>query len=191
MPGLETWSWIAAIAAVPVAIIGWFMTRKTNQATAGSAGTAIAGNVNARNAGIVTGHNGAVTVNVAVDQRQRDVARYEARYAILRAVDAALEEVVSGKMISQQIYQTFSKAVTDSRFLLGDDADDLVTYLKEVRDHAAKFQACAIALESMEALPPGGPKAGAAAAVGVERQWLIAQIDGLTKRFEPALRGLR
>lgn len=66
MPGLETWSWIAAIVAVPVAIIGWFVSGKPNRATAGAAGTAIAGNVKARNAGVVTGHNSAVNLNLTV-----------------------------------------------------------------------------------------------------------------------------
>lgn len=92
-------------------------------------------------------------------------------------------------MIGQDTFQTFSKAVTDSRFLLDDE--DLVVYLNEVRGRAAKFQACATALELMEALPAGEQKRAAAAGVGEHRLWLMAQADGLTKRFAPVLRGLR
>ena len=187
MPGLETMSWIAAIAAIPVAIIGWFLTgkQKTNRATASTAGIAIAGDVSGGTARIVIGHQSAVNLTVHQQGRQ-DAERYQARYAILQAVDAALKEVEREKMIATETFQAFSKAVTDSRFLLGHD--NLVAYLNEVREHVAKFQACAIA---MEPLPPGDQKAAAATVVGEERLWLMAQVDGLARRFEPVLRGLR
>ena len=86
-------------------------------------------------------------------------------------------------MISPQTFQSFSNAITDSRFLLGDD--ELVAYLNEMRKRASKFQAITI---SMEALPPGDDKARASAAAGEQRLWLIDQIDGLSKKFESVLR---
>jgi hypothetical protein len=85
-------------------------------------------------------------------------------------------------MISVETFQSFSKAITDSRFLLGDD--ELVAYLNETRKRAANFQAITI---SMEALPPGDEKSRASATAGELRVWLIDQIDGLPKRFESAL----
>jgi hypothetical protein len=85
-------------------------------------------------------------------------------------------------MISAETFQSFSKAVTDSRFLLGDA--ELVAYLNEMRSRASKFQAITI---SMEALPPGDEKARAFAAAGEQRLWLINQIDGLSRTFKPVL----
>src|SRR5271170_5388918 len=123
-PTLETLSWIAGIVAVPVAVVlavcGWSMSGrpKTSQATARTGGTAIAGNVHSDVAGVVTGHNSAVNFNLTVDQGRQGAECYETRYAILRAVDAALKEVERDKMIAPETFQTFSKAVTDSRFLL-------------------------------------------------------------------------
>jgi hypothetical protein len=54
-----------------------------------------------------------------------------------------------------------------------------------MHERASKFQAITI---SMEALPPGQEKARASATAGEHRLWLIDQIDGLSKRFESALR---
>jgi len=70
---LETWSWIAAITAVPVAIvlavIGWFVSakRKTNKSIA-RGGAAISGDVYTSTAGIVTGHNSPVTFQLAPNE---------------------------------------------------------------------------------------------------------------------------
>jgi hypothetical protein len=182
---LETMSWIAAIVAVPVTIVGWFLSgkQKTNKAVAGKGGTAIFGHVRAEGAGIVAGHNSPVNVSLTVSKDTQNADRYERRYAIFEAVGRALNEALCDKMISPETFQSFSKAVTDSRFLLGDEG--LVAYLNEARSRAAKFQAVTI---SMETLPPGDQKARASAAAGEQRLWLIEQIDGLSKKFEPVLR---
>jgi hypothetical protein len=163
-------------------IVGWFLSgkRKTNKSVAG---TAISGDVRANRAGIVAGHNSAVNVSLMVSKDTQNSDRYERRYAIFEAVGRALNEAQCDKMISHETFQSFSKAVTDSRFLLGDDG--LVAYLNEMRSRAAKFQAITI---SMEALPPGDQRARASAAAGEQRLWLIEQIDGLSKKFEPILR---
>jgi hypothetical protein len=86
-------------------------------------------------------------------------------------------------MISEETFQSFSKAITDARFLFVDDA--LIAYLNEIRTRASRFQAITI---SMEALLPGDEKARASAAAGEQRLWLIDQIDGLPKKFKSALR---
>jgi hypothetical protein len=185
IPMLETLSWVAAITAVPVAVIGWFVSggRTTNKSIVSKGGTAISGDMHVENAGIVTGHNSPLNVSLSVSKDTKAADRYDRRYAVFEAVGKALNEALCDKMISAETFQSFSKAVTDSRFLLDDG--ELVTYLNEIRKRAAKFQAITI---SMETLPPGHAKARASAAAGEHRLWLIDQIDGLSKRFESALR---
>ena len=185
---LETLSCVAAIVAVPVAVIGWFVSgsRRTNKSVASKGGTAISGDMHVDDAGIVgivAGHNSPVSVSLTVSKETQQATRYERRYAIFRAVGKALNEALCNKMISTETFQSFSKAVTDSRFLLGDD--ELVAYLNEMRRRASKFQAITI---SMEPLPPGGDKARASAAAGEQRLWLIDQIDGLSRKFDSVLR---
>jgi hypothetical protein len=182
---LETMSWIAAVVAVPVAIFGWFLSgkRKTNKSIAGKGGTYISGDVRANRADIVAGHNSPVNVSLMASKDTQNADHYDRRYAIFEAVGRALNEALCDKMISPETFQSFSKAVTDSRFLLRDEG--LIAYLNEIRSRAAKFQAVTI---SMEALPPGDQKARASAAAGEQRLWLIEQIDGLSKKFEPILR---
>lgn len=184
-PMLETWSWIAAIIAVPVAVVGWFASRaqKTNRAVASKGGTAISGDMDVKTASIVAGHNSSVKVSVAVSNDTQHADRYERRYAVFQAVSKGLNEALCNKMISVETFQSLLKAITDSRFLFADN--ELVAYLDELRMRAGKFQAITI---SMEALPPGDEKARASAAAGEQRLWLIDQIDGLSKRFEPVLR---
>jgi hypothetical protein len=75
---LETWASIATIAAVPVgvmlAVIGWFLlpNRKTNKSTGSIGGPAMAGDVHAGTAGIVTGHNSPVNLQVTVEANKRE-----------------------------------------------------------------------------------------------------------------------
>ncbi len=75
---LETWSWIAAVVAVPVAVvlsvIGWFVSakRKTNKSVANTDGTAISGDVHAGAAGIVTGHNSPVSLKLTLDNEAEE-----------------------------------------------------------------------------------------------------------------------
>jgi hypothetical protein len=182
---LETLSWIAAIIAVPVAVIGWFMSggRRTNKSVASKSGIAISGDMHVGDAGIVAGHCSPLNVRLTVSKDTQHVELYERRYAIFQAVGEALNEALCDKMISAETFQSFCKAVSDSRFLLGDH--ELVAYLNEIRMRADKFQAITI---SMEALPPGGEKARASAAAGKQRLWLIDQIDGLSEKFESVLR---
>jgi hypothetical protein len=176
---------VAAIIAVPVAVIGWFVSggRTTNKSIASKGGTAISADMRVENAGIVTGHNSPLCVSLTVADDTPSSDRYDRRYAIFEAIGKALYEALCEKMISTETFQSFSKAVTDSQFLLGDD--ELVAYLNEIRRRAAKFQAITT---SMETLPPGNEKARASAAAGEQRLWLIDQIDGLSKKFESVLR---
>jgi hypothetical protein len=182
---LETLSWVAGIVAVPVAVVGWFMssTRRTNKSVASKGGTAIAGDMRVQKAGIVVGHNSNAKVSLAVSKDTQNADRYERRYAIFQAVRTLLNEVLCNEMISAETYHSFSKAITDSRFLFGDDK--LFTYLDDIQKRANKFRAIAI---SMQPLPPGDEKARASAAAGEQRLWLIDQIDGLPQKFESVLR---
>jgi hypothetical protein len=182
---LETLSWIAAIIAVPVAVIGWFLPgrRTNNKSVVRNGGTAISGDLRVENASIVTGHNSPLNVSLKVSKDTQAGDRYARRYAIFESVGKALNEALCDKIISAPTFQSFSRAVTDSRFLFDDD--ELVAYLNKIRKRASQFQAIAI---SMEALPPGHEKARASAAAGEHRLWLIDQIDGLSERFESALR---
>lgn len=126
-PMLETMSWIATIVAVPVAVmlaaIGRSVSgkRKTNSSIGNNGGTAISGDVRVNEAAIVTGHNSPVNVSLMVGKNEQDTDRSERRYPIFEAVGTALNEALSGKMISPETFQSFSKAVTDSRLLLDDD----------------------------------------------------------------------
>jgi hypothetical protein len=184
-PMLETLSWVAAIIAVPVGVIGWFLSggRSTNKSVASKGGIAISGDMHVGNAGIVAGHNSPLNVSLTVSKDTQHADHYERRHAIFQAVGTALNEALCDEIISAETWESFSKAVTDSRFLLGDD--ELVAYLNELRKRAAKFEAITI---SMEALPPGDEKARAFAAAWEQRRWLIDQIDGLPKKFESVLR---
>jgi hypothetical protein len=188
---LETMSWIAGIVAVPVAVvlaaIGWLKSgkQKTNKSTVRKGGTAISGDLRVNEASIVVGHNSPVSVSLTVNKDTENADSYERRYAIFQAVGKALNEALCDKMISDETFQSFSKAVTDSRFLLGDKG--LVAYLNEVRKRAAQFQANTV---SLEALPVGDERGRASAAAGEHRIWLINQIDGLSRKFEPVLSGL-
>jgi hypothetical protein len=176
-------SWIAGIVAVPVAVvlaaIGWLKSgkQKTNKSTVRQGGTAISGDVRVNEAGIVVGHNCPVSVSLTVNKDTENGGRYERCYAIFQAVGKALNEAQCDEMISDETFQSFSKAVTDSRFLLGDEG--LVAYLNEVRKRAAQFQAITV---SLEAMPVGDQKGRASAAAGEHRLWLINQIDGLSRK---------
>lgn len=184
-PMLETLSWIAAIVAVPVAVVGWFVSgaQKTVKTVRSRGGAAISGEMHVKEAGIVAGHNSNVNVRLAVSNDTQNADRYERRYAVFQAVGKVLNEALCDKMISAETFQSFFKAVTDARFLFTDN--ELVSFLEEIRTRAAKFQAITI---SMETLPPGDEKARASASAGEQRLWLIDQIDDLPGRFEPVLR---
>ena len=108
---LETWSWIAAIAAVPIAIIGWFVSikRRSNKSFANKGGTAISGDMHVEKAGVVTGHNSHVKVSLAVSKDAQNADRYERRYAIFQAVGKALNEALCDNMISEEAFQSFPK----------------------------------------------------------------------------------
>ncbi len=76
---LETLSWVAAIIAVPVAVIGWFASgaRRTNKSVASKGGTAISGDMHVEEAGIVAGHNSHVNVSLANSKDTQNADRYE------------------------------------------------------------------------------------------------------------------
>jgi hypothetical protein len=59
-----------------------------------------------------------VSLTVGNDTQTAD--RYERRYVIFQAVGATLKEALTERMTSPETFPCFSKAVTDSRFLLGD-----------------------------------------------------------------------
>ena len=63
---LTVWAAVAAIVAVPVAVIGWFLVpkRKANVARASGAGTATAGDVSARQGGVAFGHHTRIAVGM-------------------------------------------------------------------------------------------------------------------------------
>ena len=75
---LETWSWIAAIIAVPVtvvlAVVGWFIAakQKNNKSAASADGIAISGDVHSGNAGVATGHHSLVSLNITLGGEARE-----------------------------------------------------------------------------------------------------------------------
>jgi hypothetical protein len=77
-PILETLSWIAAIIAVPIAVIGWFASgaRRTNKSVASNGGTAISGDMHVEGAGVVAAHNSHVKVSLAVSKDTQNADRF-------------------------------------------------------------------------------------------------------------------
>jgi hypothetical protein len=101
---LETLSWIAAVVAVPVAVVGWFESgeRTINNSSASRNGIAICGDSSAFN------------INLTINQDTQRTEHYERRYGVFQATGKALNEALSDEMISTKTFQSFSKAVTDS-----------------------------------------------------------------------------
>jgi hypothetical protein len=178
---LETLSWIAAIAALPLIIGGWFFSarRNTNKSVASRGATANAGDVSSGRATIVTGHNSPVNVSLRVGEHESQA--YERRYEVFCATRTLIDEAHSRKLLSDATFHSFVTGARDGSFLFD---DTLATYLNEIRDHAASLQSITI---TMEALPSGDDKARAANAAGEHRRWLIAQSDVLAEKFRPFL----
>jgi hypothetical protein len=66
---LSGWSAIATIAAVPLIVMGWFITTSKNSARTGrsSSGTTVAGDVNAQGGGLAIGPYAQVNVHTSLD----------------------------------------------------------------------------------------------------------------------------
>jgi hypothetical protein len=180
---LETLSWIASIVAVPVAVIGWFVSAKwkTNKAVASKGGIATSGDVRADGAGIVAGHNSPVSFNLSVGVNRQGADTYEKRYAVLQSTRAFLNELAGHRLISDGTLRTIGRNAADAPLLFD---DGLAAYIQELFDRAAKVQSITIA---MEGLPVGIEKAAASREAGKHRQWLLEQADILTEKFRPVL----
>jgi hypothetical protein len=181
---LETLSWIAAVDAVPIAVIGWFASsgkKKVNKSVAKSGSLAISGDVLVDGrAGVVTGHNSPVNVNVTVTGSERD--QYEKRYAVYRATRALIDQAHL-KFLPGETLNAFVAAQRDAAFLFD---DEVVAYLADVSHHARSMQSIAEVMEATKEMPapPGNEKADAAREEGRHRQWLFAQDDAiLTEKF--------
>ena len=180
---LEAMGTIAGIIGVPVSIVLTIIGlrnayRKANESIARDSGVAISDNID--ECSIVTGDSGQVKLAVTTDTTKSD--RHERRYAIFRAIDRTLTEALTNSIITAETLNSFSKAITDARFLFDDR--EFLEYLEEVRANVAKFQGI---MTTMEATPPGIQKAWASAAAGKIRPRLIDQIDCLPDRFRPFL----
>ena len=182
---LETLSWIAAIAAIPVAVIGWFFAsskEKINKSAASRGGVAISGDVLAHGcAGFVTGDNSPMNVNLTVGGDHNE--SYERRNAVFRATRNLLDEAPTRKFFSDDALNAFVTGVRDAPFLFHDI--ELIQYLNEIKAHATSLQAITITME--------GPllehqRADASRAAGEHRLWLMAQGDDvLIEKFRPFL----
>src|SRR5882672_12837950 len=67
---LSSWSAIAAIIAVPLMVVGWFVgarKQETNNARASGAGTATVGDMNAESGSLLIGHNAQISLNTLFD----------------------------------------------------------------------------------------------------------------------------
>jgi hypothetical protein len=95
---LETLTWIAAITAVPVAVVGWFTSGagRTPESIVSKGGTATSGDMHVENAGIVTGHNSHVEVSLAVSRDAQDADRYQRRHAIFQAITISMGALPPG-----------------------------------------------------------------------------------------------
>jgi hypothetical protein len=181
---LETLSGIAAIVALPIAVIGWFVSakRKTNKSVVSKGGVAISGDVHADRAGIVAGHNSSVSVILSVGENRQDADSYEKRCAVLRTTRAFLDELVTRSLVSDETLRTIRRNAADAPFLFD---DELAAYLGEIFDRAAKVQSITI---SMEDLPVGDQKSAAVRKAWEHREWLLEQANVLTEKFRPVLR---
>jgi hypothetical protein len=182
---LETWSWIAAIAVIPLTVIGWFVAggkKKINKSAASRGGVASSGDVRVDGPGsFATGHNSPVNVNLTVGGNGSEAR--ERRYAVYRAARSLIDEAHARKLISDETLRCFVTRVRDAPLTFDDD--ELVTYLNEMSERARKFQSITMVMED---LPAGEEKAAAAKAAGEQRLWLIAQNDNvLTEKFRRSL----
>jgi hypothetical protein len=180
---LETLSWIASIVAVPVAVIGWFVSAKwkANKAIASKGGIAASGDVRADSAGIAAGHNSPVSFNLSVGVNRQGFDKYERRYALLQSTRAFLDELTAHRLVSEGTLRTIGRNAVDAPLLFD---DGLAAYIKEIFDRAAKVQSITI---TMEELPVGNEKAAASRKAGEHRQWLLEQGNILTEKFRPVL----
>lgn len=77
MTDLETWASVATIAAVPIAILGWFISA-SNKTTAKARGssTAIAGDVSAAEGSLAIGHGNHITINETARDQGASLKRH-------------------------------------------------------------------------------------------------------------------
>src|SRR5712664_1738037 len=91
---LETLSWIAAVVAIPVAVIGWFFAsgkEKINKSRASRGGKATSGDVRVDGtAGIVTGHHSPMNVHLTVGGNGSHV--YEKRNTMFKITRKLIDE---------------------------------------------------------------------------------------------------
>jgi hypothetical protein len=58
-------------------------------------------------AGLVTGHNSPLNLDLTLGENGRDADRYERRYAVFQAVGALLAEVLFQKLVSDDTFSSF------------------------------------------------------------------------------------
>jgi hypothetical protein len=183
MATLETLAWIAAIVAIPVAVIGWFFggKKKINKSVASASG-AISGDVRVDgSAGFVTGHHSPMNVHLTVGGNT-DV--YEKRNTIFNATRKLIDESSTHKLFSDETINAFVTGVRDAPLLFDDDG--IVEYLNEIRKHATSLQA--ITMTMVEGPLFEHERADPSRVAGEHRRWLIGQSDDvLAQRFRPFL----
>jgi hypothetical protein len=120
-------------------------------------------------------------MHIARVKLQHDL--YDRRYAVFQAARALLTNVVMLGDATNEALRAFSIGTADATFLLG---DDIVAYLKELHDHAAR-------LHSIKAVVDNGPIPVGAERAEVVRKHsehfaaLLAQITILSEKFRPYL----
>jgi hypothetical protein len=120
---LETLSWIAAVVAIPVAVIGWFVAtgkKKINKSVASRDGIATSGDVRVDGrAGFVTGHNSPMNVSLTVGGSGNE--SYSKREAVFKATRKLIDEAPTRKRFSDETIHDFVTSVRDAPLLFDDD----------------------------------------------------------------------
>jgi hypothetical protein len=106
---------------------------------------------------------------------------YDRRYAVFQAVRRFLDEANFGKVVSEETLRSLVLGTADAAFLFD---DGLAAYLKEMRDHATRFQNLSVTMEGFE----GKERLRAGEVAQENFMWLMEQIGGLTEKFQPFLK---
>jgi hypothetical protein len=107
---------------------------------------------------------------------------YDRRYAVFDGAREFLSQIMTDGVASQEALRDYTIATGDAVFLLD---DDLVAYLKEIRQHAADQRKLSIRSEQM----PNGPQQDALMKEEDKHlDWLSNQFGVLVEKFKPVLR---
>lgn len=119
-------------------------------------------------------------VRIARIKLQHDL--YDRRYRVFEFARTLLIEVATHADASDEVIYSFVRGTGDAVFLFD---DDLVQYLKEMRDHATRLHSIEKVMDTI--LPDTPQRANAVKAAGEHVVWLTKQLDDLPAKFKPSL----